>query len=185
MDSILNAIKCAICKEIIESPVILPCRDNICKKHILNQTNDVILCEICGVEHKIPKNGFQTNNVLKDIIETGIANLDFGNVHKEAKKSCESFEEILDDLQVLLKDPQFLIYEKISELKNIVELKREKLKLIIDKEMKKLIDKLEEYEKECKEYLSSNEFKEESKRMESEMKIAQSNLDSWIECLNE
>ena len=115
------------------------------------------------------------------IIESGIVNLDFGNVLKEAKKSCESFGDSLKEFEVLLKDPQFLTYEKISELKNKVQLKREELKLIIDQEAKKLIDKLEEYERQCKEYLSSNEFKEESKRLESEMEIAQSNLDSWLE----
>ena len=26
-------IKCAICREVLESPVILPCNDIVCKKH--------------------------------------------------------------------------------------------------------------------------------------------------------
>ena len=185
MDRILKAIKCAICHEIIESPVILPCTDNICKKHVSEQTNGVIRCEKCGDENQIPNNGFQPNILLQLIIESGIVNLDFGNVYKEAKKSCESFGDSLKEFEVLHKDPQFLTYEKISELKNKVQLKREELKLIIDQEAKKLIDKLEEYERQCKEYLSSNEFIEESKRLESEMEIAQSNLDSWLENLNE
>ena len=76
--------------------------------------------------------------------------------------------------------------DNISVLSQInVQLKGEEIKLITDEEMKKLIDKLEEYERQCKEYLSSNEFKEESKKLESEMEIAQSNLDSWLENLNE
>ena len=93
-------MKCAICYEIIESPVILPCSYNICKKHVSNQINNFIQCEKCGAEHQIPTNGFLANNVLKEIIESELAYLDFGRVYNAAKKSCEPFEEILDDLQV-------------------------------------------------------------------------------------
>lgn len=38
INRILNAIKCAICHEIIDSPVILPSTDTICKKHVSNKT---------------------------------------------------------------------------------------------------------------------------------------------------
>ena len=145
---------------------------------------DFIRCEICGVKHEIPTNGFQLNKALQVIIKTEIANLDFGNVYKETKKSCESFEDALKQFEKLLKYPYFYTHKRINELKNSVQLKGEELKLRIDEETKKLINRLEEYERESKEYLSSNEFKEESNMLESEMKIAQSNLDSWIENLN-
>jgi hypothetical protein len=184
MNKILNAIKCAICREILETPVILPCYDTICKKHVLNNINDVIRCEQCGVEHQIPTNGFHPNNALQEIIDAEIANLELGSVHKEAKKSCESVEETLKELEMILKDPHFYTHEKISELKNGVELKGEELKLIIDKVMMKLIDRLEEYERESKEYISSNEFKVESQKFEKELKISQSNLNLWRESLN-
>ena len=184
MDRIRNAIKCAICREILESPVILPCSDTICKKHVTNQTNNLIRCEKCGIEHSIPTNGFPTLPFLEEIIKSEIGQLDFGSVHKEAKKSCESFEKALKEFEVLLKDPHFYTHERISELKNIVQLKGEELKLRIDEEMTKLIGKLGEYERQSKEYLSSNEFKVESTKFHSELKRAQSNLDSWIESLN-
>ena len=80
MDIILNAIKCAICHEILESPVFLPCSDSICKKHISNQTNDVIRCEKCGVEHQIPTNGFPRNPSLEAIIKSDIGHIDFGSI---------------------------------------------------------------------------------------------------------
>ena len=47
----------------------------------------------------------------------------------------------------------------LSELKNSVQLKGEELKLRIDEELKKLIDRLEEYERQSKEFLSSNSEK--------------------------
>ena len=184
MDRIQNAIKCVICREIIESPVILPCTDIVCKKHVTNQTNDQIRCEKCGVEHQIPTNGFLSLPFLEEIIKSEIASLDFGSVHKEAKKSCDLFEEALKEFEMLLKDPYFFAHERISDLKNKVQLKGEELKLIIDEEMKKIIDRLEEFEKQSKEYISSNEFKDESKKLDSEMIKAKSNLNSWLESLN-
>ena len=184
MDKILNAIKCAICHEVLESPVILPCNDPICKKHVSNQVKDVIRCEKCGVENHIPKNGFQPLPFLEEIIKSEIGHLDFGSVHNKAKKSCKSVEESLKELDTLLKDPYVFAHEKITELKNTVHLKGEELKLIIDQEVKKLIDKLDEYERQSKEYLSSNELNIETKRLESELKLSQSNLDSWIKSLN-
>ena len=185
MDRILKLIKCSICYEILESPVILPCNHTICEKHASNQTKDVIKCEKCGDEHRIPANGFQPNLILRELIEIGITDLDFGSVHNKAKKSCESFEELLDEIEAILKDPFFYSHQKISELKNSVQLKGEELKQTIDQEMKTLIDRLDEYERQSKEYLSSNEFKEESEKLESELKSAHSSLDSWLQCLKE
>ena len=184
MDLVLNAIKCAICNEILESQVLLPCSDTICKKHVSNQSNDVIRCEKCWVEHQIPAHEFPPIPSLEAIIKSDIGRLDFGSVHKEAKKSCESFEEALNEFQVLLKDPYVYTHERINELKNSVQLKGEELKLIIDEEMKKHIYRLEEYERQFKDYLSSNEFKVESQKLENELKLSQSNLDSWLESLN-
>ena len=184
MNKILNALKCAICRDILESPVILPCFDTICKKHVSKQINEVIRCEQCGVEHQIPANGFHPNNALQEIIDAEIANLELGSVHKEAKKSCESLEKALEEFEVLLKDPYFYPHERISELKNSVQLKGEELKLIIDEETKKFIERLEEYERQSKEFLSSKEFIVESNKFDNELKIAQSNLHSWLESLN-
>ena len=100
------------------------------------------------------------------------------------KKSCELVEEALIEQEVLLKDPYFYTHERISELKNSVQLKGEELKLIIDQVMMKLIDRLEEYGRQSKEYLSSNEFKVESQKFEKELKISQSNLNLCLESLN-
>ena len=150
-----------------------------------NHTKEIINCEKCGVEHRIPTKGFQPILALREQIEIGIANFDLGSVHTETKKSCESFVQLLKQIEVVLTYPFVIAYERISELKNSVQLKGEELKLIIDQEMKKLIDRLDEYERQSKEYLSSNEFKVESEKLEIELKSAYSNLDSWLTSLKE
>ena len=185
MDRILNIIKCSICQEILESPVILPCNHTVCKKHVTSQIkDDHFNCDKCGVEHGVPTNGFQLLPFLEELIKIGIADFDYGSVHNKAKKSCESFEELLKEIEIALKNPFFLAHERISELKNSVQLKGEELKLVIDQEMKELIDRLDECERQSKEYLSSNQFKKESEKLAIKLKSAHSNLDSWLTCLN-
>ena len=184
MEKILSVVKCAICNQIMKSPKILPCFHTFCEMHFSEQTNDVIRCHKCGVEHQIPTNGFKTNYDTVKLIESGLASLNFGGVHKEAKISCEIFENALAEFEVILNDPNVYPYERITDLKNDVQLKAEELKLRIDEEKSKLLDRLEKNQEQCKEYLSTKEFKEESKKFESEMKIAQSKLDSWNASLN-
>lgn len=185
MDRIQKLVKCAICHEILKSPVILPCNHTICEKHVTSQIrDDHFKCDKCGVEHRVPANGFQPLPFLEELIEIGITDLDFGTVHNEARKSCESFEELLNEIEAILKDPFIYPHERISELKNSVQLKGEELKLRIDEETEKLINRLDEYERQSKENLSSNEFKEESVKLKSELNAAQSNLVSWLASLN-
>ena len=186
MDRILNIINCSICHEIFESPVILPCNDTVCKKHVKDQIkDDFFRCDKCGVENRVPSNGFQPLPFLEELIKIAKDGLVFCSVNNEAKKSCESFEELLKEIAVALKDPFFLSHERIRVLKNSAQLKGEELKLIIDQEMKTLFDILDDYERQSKEYLSSNEFKVESEKLETELKSAYSNLDSWLESLKE
>ena len=188
MNRIQNAIKCAHCHEILQSPVIIPCNHIICKIHVLNQKSkiiDFIRCEKCEIQHLIPSNGFQPVSALQEIIEAEIANIDLGSVYKSAKKSCESFGETLKELDNLLNDPKSYTQLRISELENNLKIKGEELKSRIDQEMNKYINRLKEYESECTFYSSfSNEFKEESQKLKNESKRSKSNLNSLLENLN-
>lgn len=65
------------------------------------------------------------------------------------------------------------------------QLKGNELKLVIDQEMKKRIDKLDEYERQTIQYLSANEFKVDSKKLENQVKSTQPNLNPWFAGLKE
>ena len=184
MNKILTAIKCANCQNNIETPVFLPCSDSICKKHTNQSNQESVICHKCGIEHKIPKDGFPPNKALAEIIEAELEKLDFGKTHHQAKESCKLFENELKELEVTLNDPSHYTKQKINDLKNIVQLKGEELKLRIDQEMDKLFGTLEEYERQCKTFLSTNEYQNETAKLSNELKISQSNLDSWIEILD-
>ena len=183
MNKILSAIKCAHCHKTLETPVLLPCSDSICKKHI-DSNKLSISCEKCGENYAIPENGFPFNKGLAQIIEAEISNLDFGKIHSQAKEACKTFEDVLIEVEVLLKDPYNYTHDVISDLKNTVQLKGEELKQKIDQEMINLLNALDQYEKECKAFLSSDEYKDKTDKINDEIKIVQSELDSWKEYLN-
>lgn len=178
MNKIIKAIQCVNCREILDSPIILPCSHSICKKHCEQSTK----CFKCGSDHEIPKDGFPSFKALAKIIATNIDKLDFGDVHKNAKKSCESFEELLKEIENLLKDPFHLTHERISDLKNTVQLKGEEIRLMIDQKIKDMLETLDDYERQCKDYLTTNEYATVSSKFDLES--AQHQLNKWIETLN-
>ena len=47
MEIIRKAITCKICTQILESPVVLPCGESICEKHIDSMEHE-ISCRSCG-----------------------------------------------------------------------------------------------------------------------------------------
>lgn len=67
-----------------------------------------------------------------------------------AIETVKSFEELLDEFNRTQNDPDMKIHTVINELRNKVDLRREKLKQNIDRKALTLIERIEEFEKECK-----------------------------------
>ena len=185
MDIIKKRFQCQKCKNLLQSPVLLPCGHSTCQYHTIN-TKRPILCEKCGIEHTTPVNGaFPLNIDLNELIEAKIACLDFGNEYKEAKQSCEKFDEILIKCEQILNDPFNFIYHAIDFLKETVQLKGEEMILNISENMTKIISKLDQHKNECENELNGNEFKMKSKKLIDEKEKARIDLDKWQETLNE
>lgn len=186
MDRIMKAINCSECQQVLETPIILPCQHSICQKHV-NEKNigDKIRCSKCGVEHEIPANGFLVVEALCEIIESQIGSIDFGSVHKEAVESCGQLGRYIQDIENLLSDPSEYIYEEISRLKNRLQVKSEEIKFKIDIETDKLLNKLNDYQNQCKTSLSNEFYLKEKANFEVGKNYFSVNLDMWKAYLNE
>jgi ElaB/YqjD/DUF883 family membrane-anchored ribosome-binding protein/ribosomal protein L37AE/L43A len=185
MDKILDVIKCAICKNVMNSPVILPCGHSICKRHAdeITDVDGLITCNKCGRDYS--KQAFPPNEGLANIIETQIANMDLGPKHKTAKDACDKLDMVIGQIEQLLKDPYYFSHEEINELQRQAQLKREELKNQIDNEFDKIYNKLEEFKTRCKTHFSTNEYKIEADKISEEVRNARSKLNEWIGVLNE
>lgn len=187
MFKITNAIKCVNCRELLETPVILPCSHSVCKKHTTIEAAS-ICCLKCGEEHVQPTNGngFLLNEALAEIIEAQLGSLEFGTEHyNHAKQSCQDLDDLLTKIERLLHDPFNFTYEAIEFFKNVVQLKGEEAKLRIDEEMTRLIDSLNKYKSECKDNLETREYLREMGRFESEIEASRQNLEMWLCKLDE
>jgi hypothetical protein len=185
MDKISDAIKCVNCRNVLDLPVILPCGCSICKKHTIELKGPTILCCSCEIDHPLPQNGrFLPNKGLAKIVEAEISALDFGKEHTEAKQSCTRLDEILTDIENVLKDPYNFTYEAIEYLKNEAQLKVEVMKLKLDNDLARLLDKLDKFPTNCKMNLKSNNYRVKSDEFKRKKEAARCELNKWLVTLN-
>ena len=187
MDTVLNALKCANCREILSQPVTLPCEHSVCKSHTEVDQQQVI-CSKCGIKHS--NKDFFVSEALSDMIAVQLNILDFGIQHKQSVKACEEVKNHLDKNDLILDDSEYFIHESIDELKNKLMLKSEQLKLRIDEITQELIDELDEYEQRCKERLKQSgqqneEFESLKKEFRDLNEEARTRLKDWTSVLNE
>jgi hypothetical protein len=175
-----------------ESPVFLPCGDSICKKHTID-CQGRIWCHKCELEHLIPMKGeFPPNKELAGIIDSQIAEFEFGKEHKEAKQSCEKLEDLIHKISNFLNDPYNFTYEAIEYLKSVVQLKGEEEILRarengdrVSKNMHRIIGKLDEYKQDCKNGLNKNENLNLLKNFTVEKERSSRELQKWLAKLND
>lgn len=175
-----SLIKCPSCEKTLEHPVVLPCGDTICKSHVVRGT---IKCPKCDADHDIPEAGFPINSLVEELLKNELAKLDLGPGHKVAVESFKELKKILEQIKRIQDDPKLEINCVISDLKNKIDLRREKEKKRIDDEALELIQKLEQCENECYAALDLDKVKmspETQKLIES----LESQLVTWDKELN-
>ena len=152
---------CYYCDCIFESPVILPCSESICGKHVeemkfVDYSNEIIKCCFCSDQHQIPKPGFPKDKRTARLIEQEFHKMDFGKVHSKAANLCKEFDEMIKNLENLTNDPENVITEYFNRLTNEIDIRREEIKLIVDSWHDDCIEEIDKYKTEC-----SNKLKKE------------------------
>jgi hypothetical protein len=149
MQVIEQAIKCAECKKVLQSPVSLPCGYSICKRHSTVAKSTTYNCPHCQVTHQIPDNGFPINKSLESILSTNIERIQLSSEYDDAFQAYTKLAKSIGDFHLLKKDPSCLIDSFICDLKNQIDLSREQFKHEIDEKAAEIIKDLDEYAKEC------------------------------------
>lgn len=181
MELIKNAIKCNQCKKILEDPIILPCGESVCKKHICFEAK-TFCCYECGDFH--PISSLIPNKAFAKILKTEIDQLDFGQEYTDAVNSCNILKDALRDIHLLKNDPYFYIRNIIDDMKTDIELKREELKMKVDEKVNSLINELEIYDSNFKNYLKSSEYEEKNQNYDEIIKSIEVKFNIWLHELN-
>lgn len=157
-----SLVVCNLCKAKFENPVILPCGETICKKHLaedesFNKTK--FICIFCNEEHKVPEKSkcFPANKAIEKLLEMNLDKLDLGKAHRNAKLSYNNLNTKLDALVHLQNDPVFYINEYFADVINKIDLTREQVLLKINDFYDKMVNDLKNSQSVCeKSALSSN-----------------------------
>jgi hypothetical protein len=159
------------------TPILLSCCGaTVCVNHVEEDQSEIYECPLCLTSHDMQSKQFATNKVAEDLLKMEIEQLSFGLVYEEAEKECNTLRSSLRKLSDLTNDPKFYIYEVVSKLKNKVDLRREELKVDIDKLSNTMIEKLKTFERECYENLNDLRIQSLITTIESLVDLTQSNL---------
>ena len=149
-----NIATCSYCNSIFESPIILPCSETICEKHLNDFKNPIdplktIQCYFCYEDHLIPKNGFPMDKRMTKLIEYEFHQIDFGETHKKAVCLCHDLNKMIEKIGIITKDPDYFITEYFDKITNEIDLRREESKLVIEKWHESRLLEINKYKTEC------------------------------------
>lgn len=184
MDVFLNAIKCVNCRNVLVSPVSLPCGCSICLAHTHDLKNTTtILCYKCEIDHPIShsKNNptFRPQPALAEIIKLKIDQFDFGEEHKEAQNVCTRLDELLVSIDLILKDPFNFAFEAIESFMNVALVNAETCQNKKElKQLNNLIKILDSYKGYCRIYYKSKEYLGASDAFNRDKEKCRSGLDT-------
>ena len=139
MQSVHEFFKCEHCQQVFESPVVLPCGDRLCQKHLRGQKQ--IACLVCCAEHEVNEaNPFPLDKLLQNLT------VECGEMHAKAKSSFERHQVLLFEFENLVKDPFNYLYEYMAAIRNTVCLEKE-LDHLTDAQFDSLLNELDSFEK--------------------------------------
>ena len=179
--NIKDELTCKHCNEIYTNPITLTCcGENFCKQHVaeltLNYSSNKFTCPLCNQENS--NQNLNVNKLIQKMVENELHKFQINSKYRE---TLESLKHEVRKMETILKDPENVIYEEISELKRQVDLDRERLKSEIDELADGLIKQLEEYEaKFKKEYKVNVDFDVYNGLLDSYRK----QLAEYEKCLN-
>ena len=192
METLIKAITCKKCFELLEKPVVLPCGNCICEKHQHEdrEDNNSVYCSVCVLQHGIPNGGFVRNLPLEELIDQKIDCIDMGDEYNSANSKIKRFSDLIDQIETVKTNPENAIHDIISKLKSEIDLRREVLKNKIDEDALSLIKKLDEYETECNANIASikaeieksdnlNEWREDLNSWRQQMRTFKKDIEMW------
>lgn len=158
MDVVKKAFKCAECRNRLVKPVTLVCGVSVCLEHVENLKNSTYLCKCCWENHSIDNKSTNVNKALEMLIEANIGSINLGSGYKRSFESGRELDRVINDMEALVKDSRYFINQTIGILRNQIGLIRLNYKLKIDSMADEIVEKLNSYEEECKNYLHSNDY---------------------------
>ena len=168
-----HLLKCDLCNNLLVEPVTIPCGNTLCKSHIdklISYHENILKCVLCNKKHSVPDDGFIVNRRIQNALMIELNKKEITTVYTECKQNIEKATEQVVKIELLAKDPANYINEHFNGIKSNVNLRRENLKVEIDKYADGLLESLERNRLSCLE-LSKENFELRKSIEDAKMKL--------------
>jgi hypothetical protein len=186
MESFKLILSCQLCNQFLKgTPINLSCCDaTICSEHVQNRTvkvNEfksiqVFECELCQCSHNMRNKRFPVNKSVEKMLQLKFEQIYLSEVYENVNKEILNLELSLNKISNMVQDPKNFIFEQVSELRRQVDIRREKIKDKIDNICEKMIQKLDDFKKDCFDNIPDKTLQESNRDLIIEV---QSKLDVW------
>jgi hypothetical protein len=157
-----SQLTCSYCSRIYKDPIVLPCKDSICREHLSERDvvkQNKIKCKKCNADFGVNKNEFKSNETLKNSIgnQSHLSSEEKSLKH-ELEESMKKFFKFYDEFNQNRTKLDMDVCEHFHEMRFKIDEHRERLKEKIDDIALAMIDETKKYEamylKNLKEYFS-------------------------------
>jgi len=186
MENFKLILSCQLCNQFLKgTPINLSCCDaTICSEHVQyrtvkvneSKTIQVFECELCQCSHNMRNKRFPVNKSVEKMIHLKFGQTYLSEVYENANKEISNLESSLKKINDMVQDPKNFIFEHISELRRQVDVRREKIKEKVDNICGKMIQKLDDFQKDCYNNIQDKTLQESNRYLINEV---QSKLDEW------
>jgi len=169
-----NELLCKHCEGRLDIPKILPCGETICSlcKTSIQVNNRMFNCLVCNQKHEMPKEGLIINNSVLKILSVMPTDVFRGESYDFLENLLDEMQKKTSFIKLGIENSSDLVKEHCIELRSDVQLKAEEVILQVNDITTKIIEEIDEYEKELIEFNKTNKesldnFNKIVKEMES------------------
>jgi len=157
-----NLLNCKMCDGRLNDPKLLPCGSNICSycAASIKLNGKQYDCLVCSGQHKMPKKGLPQNNLAAEMLSFKPIKVSRGKLFDSLQKSLNDIQKKHAFIKLGIEHSTDRVKENCMELRSDVQLKAEEVILQVNDISTKLIEKIDEYEKDIVKFnkLNSNSF---------------------------
>jgi hypothetical protein len=153
-----NILLCLHCQGRLEEPKITPCGETICSfcEKSIQVNNYVFDCFICKKIHEMPKNGLSDNKIVLKMLSVEPKKVSRGIAFDSLMKLLDEIQKKRNIISLSINKSSDLVKEHCLELRSNVQQTAEEVILQVDDISTKIMEEIDEYEKELIEFNKKN-----------------------------
>ena len=183
-DEMQDLLTCELCKTQYEDPLILPCYNTVCSKHVYIETNgSKFKCSFCDKEHDSLNEKYPIDTKINKLLKISSNYISkeyiyFGENNAGARDMHEKLSDLMNKAKILVDDPEYFINEHFNALRNKIDLTKEQYVKMIEDNCEKIIKQVNDLETDCKSKLLKRP--EETGELKKYIKDVENQLNDYM-----